>query len=48
MATGASRIEINTKDELTGHASGASSIVYKGTPQRSKLTESGASSVSRY
>ena len=47
IASGASTVEINTSEDLQGHASGASTIVYKGSHQRKNVSESGASTVNQ-
>ena len=46
-ASGASHVEINVSDELSVDASGASRIVYSGTPSAIHKKTSGASSVSQ-
>ena len=46
-ASGASHVEINVSDELSVDASGASRIVYSGTPSAVHKKTSGASSVSQ-
>jgi hypothetical protein len=44
-ASGASSIKIHVIETLKAHASGASSIQYKGSPKMYKQSASGASSI---
>ncbi len=44
-ASGASNIEIDVNEEVTGRASGASSLKYKGNPTKSDTDSSGGSSI---
>jgi Putative auto-transporter adhesin, head GIN domain len=44
-ASGASDIRVNVQTNLKAHASGASSIFYKGNPTQKDVSESGASEV---
>jgi hypothetical protein len=46
-ASGASMIEVSASGTISGRASGASSIRYRGTPQDVQVSTSGASSVRR-
>jgi hypothetical protein len=45
--SGASNADVNVKKDLQGHVSGASSLIYAGSPEHESIESSGASSVQK-